>query len=136
MVDDSPVDSLAEALFRAAPALPGAASSSEFDNPSGLAYSRPEPLRWIERLLGLTVGDELDPGHQARHSDVAHEWVLAKPVERGGESGLESRRPLRELLPLPDIEHGQPGRRRHRMAAEREDVLERSALVSNASRTC
>ena len=81
----------------------------------------------LERLLRLAVGHELDAGHQAGDPDVADERVLAQPVERRGERALERGGPLGQPLALPDPEHGEPGGRGHRVAAEREDVLERGA---------
>ena len=89
-----------------------------------LAEAHRHAIRALERLLGGLVAHELDARHQAADAHVAHERVRAQRLQQRLEVRLEVRDVRRDALALPGVQHGHPGRHRHRVAAEREDVLE------------
>ena len=82
-----------------------------------------------ERRLRRAVCHELDAGHEPDRPDVADELELAQRLERGGEGGRQLGRTLGQALAAPDVDDGDAGRRGDRVAAEREDVLERDVPV-------
>ena len=61
------------------------------------------------------------------HEVVAHEAPGTERLERGPEGGLHRGGAGEQALAIEDVEDGEPGRHGDRVAAEREDVLERRA---------